>query len=92
MNNKHVDIWHLRGNWETDNSWTSVSGWSPPAAEQASRFLRQLVLFSLSAFPNGAWVARCQSLSRVWLFVILWPVAHRALLSMEFFRQEYGSG
>ena len=30
--------------------------------------------------------------SRVWLFVILWTVAHQAPLSMEFSRQEYWSG
>ena len=32
-----------------------------------------------------------QMLSRVWLFVTLWTVAHQAPLSMEFSRQEYGS-
>ena len=31
-------------------------------------------------------------LSRVQLFVIPWTVAHEAALSMEFSRQEYGSG
>ena len=33
-----------------------------------------------------------QSLSCVHLFVTLWPVAHQAPLSMEFFRQEYWRG
>ena len=33
-----------------------------------------------------------QSLSRVWLFVMPWTVAHQSLLSMEFSRQEYWSG
>ena len=33
-----------------------------------------------------------QSLSRVRLFVTLWAIAHRALLSVGFFRQEYWSG
>ena len=33
-----------------------------------------------------------QSLSRVWLFVTPWTVAHQAPLSMEFSRQEYWSG
>ena len=33
-----------------------------------------------------------QSLSCVWLFVILWTVAHQAPLSMGFPRQEYWSG
>ena len=30
--------------------------------------------------------------SHVWLFTTLWTVAHQALLSMGFFRQEYLSG
>ena len=33
-----------------------------------------------------------QSCSRVCLFATPWTVAHRALLSMEFSRQEYWSG
>ena len=33
-----------------------------------------------------------QLLSRVRLFVTSWTVAHQALLSMEFSRQEYWSG
>ena len=31
-------------------------------------------------------------LSRVWVFAILWTVAHQATLFMRFFRQEYWSG
>ena len=31
-------------------------------------------------------------LSRVWLSLILWTVAHQAPLSMEFSRQEYWNG
>ena len=34
--------------------------------------------------------AKC--FSHVQLFVILWPIAHQAHLSMEFSRQEYCSG
>ena len=33
----------------------------------------------------------CQSLSRVWLFAIPWPVTHQAPLSMGFSRQDYWS-
>ena len=33
-----------------------------------------------------------QSVSRVWLFVTPWTVAHRTPLSMGFSRQEYWSG
>ena len=35
---------------------------------------------------------KCQSLSRVWLFVTPWTVAHQAPQSMEFSRQEYWTG
>ena len=31
-------------------------------------------------------------LGRVWLFATPWTVAHQALLSMEFFKQDYRSG
>ena len=34
----------------------------------------------------------CYLLSRIWLFVTPWTVAHQALLSREFPRQEYWSG
>ena len=34
----------------------------------------------------------CSSLSRVQLFVTPWAIAHQALLSMEFSRQEYRNG
>ena len=37
-------------------------------------------------------VCVCKSLSRVQLFVIPWPAACQAPLSMEFSRQEYWSG
>ena len=45
-----------------------------------------------SLWPScgAVWVLSC--FSRVQLFVALWTVAHRAPLSMEFFRQEYWSG
>ena len=36
-------------------------------------------------------VCVCVWLSRVQLFVILWAIAHCALLSMEFSKQEYWS-
>ena len=35
---------------------------------------------------------KCQSVSHVLLFVTPWTVAHQALLSMGFSRQEYWSG
>ena len=35
---------------------------------------------------------KSKSLSPVWLFATPWTVAHQALLSMEFSRQEYWSG
>ena len=39
----------------------------------------------------GFLICKCYSLSRVWLFVIPWAVAHQAPQSMEFSRQEYWS-
>ena len=33
-----------------------------------------------------------QSLSHIQLFATLWTIAYQALLSMQFFRQEYWSG
>ena len=40
------------------------------------------------------WIDLCvrQSLSYVWLFATPWTIAHQALLSREFSRQEYWSG
>ena len=38
----------------------------------------------------GKW--KCELFSHVWLFATPWNVAHQALLSMEFSRQEYWSG
>ena len=46
------------------------------------------------AIVNSAVVNMCtlSPFSHVWLFVILWTVAHQASLSMGFYRQEYWSG
>ena len=38
------------------------------------------------------WKVKVKLLSRVWLFVTPWTVAHQAPPSMKFFRQEYWSG
>ena len=49
----------------------------------------------LTAEPPGKPTCYCmnvKSLSRVWLFVIPWTVAHQAPQSMEFSRQVYWSG
>ena len=35
---------------------------------------------------------KCSSLSRIWLFVTLWTIAHQAPLSVEFSRQDYWNG
>lgn len=44
MNNKHVDIRHLRGNWETDT--LNLCFWLvSPAAEQSSRFSSDSLYF-----------------------------------------------
>jgi len=47
--------------------------------------------FSSLVLGECAWV-HARVLSRVWLFVTPWTVAHQAPLSMEFSRQEYWSG
>ena len=47
--------------------------------------------FPLAVVFTGVYVC-AQSLSCVWLFVILWTVAHQAPFSMRFSRQEYWSG
>ena len=39
--------------------------------------------------PYLLWNWKWKSLSHIWFFVIPWPVAHQAPLSMEFSRQEY---
>ena len=46
------------------------------------------------AIVNSAVVNMCtlSPYSHVWLFVLLWTVAHQASLSMGFYRQEYWSG
>ena len=63
------------------------------------RYVQRISPTSLSLSKN-AWIffsMCCLStlhaclLSRVWLFVTLWTVAHQAPLSMGFFRQEYWS-
>ena len=41
---------------------------------------------------NCEWVSEWSHFSCVWLFAILWTVAHQTLLSMGFSRQEYWSG
>ena len=48
----------------------------------------QVVVEELCVYPRY-WVC---VLSRVWLFVMPWTVAHQAPLSMGFSRQEYWSG
>ena len=40
----------------------------------------------------GGVCVRARTLSCIWLFVTSWTVAHQALLSMRFSRQEYWSG
>ena len=46
----------------------------------------------LSRFHIYVLKVKVKSLSRVWLFVTLWTVAHQAPPSMGFSRQEYWSG
>ena len=49
--------------------------------------------YTVVSFWHYTWkVWKCESLSRVWLFVTPETVAHQAPLSMEFSRKEYWSG
>ena len=63
------------------------------------KFLFPDCVFSNFGHPNYCKLStkerqwkKVKSLSRVWLFAIPWTVAHQALLSTEFSRQEYWSG
>ena len=60
-------------------------------------FLLSLSYNLLRVYRKAVCVCVCvcmhaQLLNHVHLFVTLWTVAHQALLSMGFFRQEYWSG
>ena len=64
-----------------------------------SFFLHKLFFGGLGVlfpWPHHAFFCSCECVlshfSHVWLFVILWTVAHQAPLSMRFSRQEYWSG
>ena len=72
--------------------WTSDSRF-PWSAEHFFP-LEKDILSSWATTPSTGpgWKWKCYSLSRVWLFVTPWTVAHQAPVSMEFSRQEYWSG
>ena len=61
--------------------WSTVKGFSIANETEIDVFLEFSCFLKLS-----------HSLSRVWLFAILWTVAHQAPPSMGFSRQEYWSG
>ena len=55
---------------------------------------KSAIIISLDqlAESSGSLAVVCYLLSRVWLFVTLWTVAHQAPLFMGFSRQVYWSG
>ena len=70
-------IWEWESIPGKENSWVKM--WRPEITQHTC--------------AQGIHVCMCiQSLSRVWLFVIPWTVAHQAPLSMGFPRQEYWRG
>ena len=81
---------------------SSILAWKIPCMEEPGKLQSmwlQRVGHDWATELNGKnsepqWSKRlhAQSLSCVSLFVTLWTVAHQALLSMEFSRQEYWSG
>ena len=70
---------------EMENDWLNI------IACQGEAMKNQNSEWSLVA-PFVPWEWMCSWLSGVWLFVTPWTVACKALLSMEFSRQEYWSG
>ena len=54
------------------------------------RIFLKLSIYLIRLFED--WKVKVKSLSRVWIFVTPWTVAHQAPPSMEFSRQEYWSG
>ena len=80
---------------------------TPPAVSSLCMYNSSLIAFNLQESSiNLSWLCLLFSptvgfyfracvlnhFSCVWLFAILWTVAHQAPLSMGFFRQEYWSG
>ena len=59
---------------------------------QIGKGVHQGCILSPCLFNLYAKWSEVKSLSRVWLFVTPWTVAHQAPLSIEFSRQEYWSG
>ena len=66
-------------------------GWEPSKEPQKGWSIILGHLFQVLQIAAGKCVCAL-SLSRVWLFVSPWTVAHQAPLSKEFSRQEYWSG
>ena len=66
---------------------------SPPGSPVPGILQARTLEWVAISFSNAwRWKVKGKSLSRVWLFVTLWTVAHQAPLSMEFSRQGYRNG
>ena len=78
----------------------NIQGWFPLGLTslislQSKRLSRVFSVLQFKSFNSLATLkvkVKVKSLSRVWLFETPWTVAHLALLSMGFSRQEYWSG
>ena len=86
--------------WQHWKQWQTILGGSKITADgDCSHEIKRHLLLGRKVMTNhldsilksrvSEWV---KSLSRVWLFVILWTVAYQAPPSMGFSRQEYWSG
>ena len=69
----------------------------PGAHEPKQNAHSELLSFCVSSLWNKSWVqlhhmCKLSDFSHVWLFATPWTVAHQALLSLEFSRQEYWIG
>ena len=74
------------------NAWSTLR-WYHQASISSTLELEQTSFFCVWRPPEGCmYLCVCELLSCDQLFVTPWTIAHKANLSMEFFRQEYWSG
>ena len=76
---------------DTDGPWGHYANWNKSDVEKQAL---HVVTYMWNLKNKAKWrpSSQCSSLSRTWLFVTPWTVAHQAPLSMGFSRQEYWSG
>ena len=69
-----------------------INGNPPGSLVTGTLQARTLEWVAISFSNAWKWKVKVKSLSRVWLVMTPWTVAHQALPSMGFSRQEYWSG